>query len=114
VGVAVSGNRAYVTNQVSDSVTVINTANNQKVKEIMGLDAPTLLAVSPGGGRVYVTNNNSPGKLSVINTATYTVTTIPVGDYPAGVAVAPTGRVYVAHESSSDGLSVINTATTPR
>jgi YVTN family beta-propeller protein len=90
---------------------VINTATNAVVRTINGLDFPSLLAVAPGGGRVYVANNSSPGKLSVIDTASYSVATIQAGVYPVGVAVSPNGaRVYVTNPES-DEVSVINTAT---
>jgi YVTN family beta-propeller protein len=58
----------------------------------------------------YITNF-SDNTVSVIATATNTVTTtIPVGTVPLGVAVSPDGStVYVANEL--DGVSVIDTAT---
>ena len=54
----------------------------------------------------WVSNN-----VSVIDTATDNVTsTVPVGSYPVGVEVDPTGtRVYVAHQSGI--VSIIDTAT---
>jgi YVTN family beta-propeller protein len=48
---------------------------------------PEAVAVSPDGTRAYVTNN-SANTVSVIDTATNTVTTnIPVGNSPYGVAI---------------------------
>jgi YVTN family beta-propeller protein len=68
------------------------------------------VAVSPDGSKVYVVNEGS-GSVSVIDTATNTVTTIPVGQSPKGVAVTPDGsKVYVVNEGSSS-VSVIDTAT---
>jgi YVTN family beta-propeller protein len=57
---------------------------------------------------VFVTNSGS-GTVSVINTATDTVTaTIGVGDSPYGVAVSPTtGDVYVTN-LLSDTVSVLS------
>ncbi len=65
----------------------------------------------------YVTNAGAPfdgvnGDLSIIDLATNTViATVPVGDFPQGVAVNPAGTaVYVANTGSSD-FTVIDTAT---
>ena len=61
------------------------------------------VAVTPDGKKVYVANENSvtgvPGSVSVIDTATNTVTsTITVGHQPFGVAIAPNGKkVYVTN-----------------
>ena len=59
----------------------------------------------------YITNSGS-NNVSVIDTSTDTVTaTVPVGDYPYGVAVNPDGtKVYVTN-SLSNNVSVIDTAT---
>jgi YVTN family beta-propeller protein len=91
-GVAITpdGKRVYVTNVFSNDVSVIDTLNNT----VMGSPIPAGLypygvAITPDGKRVYVTNvgNND---VSVINTLTNTVvTTIPVGNTPAGMAITP-------------------------
>jgi YVTN family beta-propeller protein len=61
--------------------------------------------------QAYITNLND-NTVSVIDTATNTVTaTVPVGNFPNGVAVTPDGaRVYVANVLD-DTVSVIDTAT---
>jgi YVTN family beta-propeller protein len=61
------------------------------------------VAVSPNGARAYVTNSGS-ASASVINTATNTViATIPVGDQPRGIDVAPEGsKVYVVINSRTE------------
>ena len=59
---------------------------------------PVGVAYDSGDGRVYVTNYDSPGTVSVIDTKTNTVepTTIGVKTFPYGVAYDPDdGRVYV-------------------
>ncbi|MEV6183330.1 YncE family protein, partial [Streptomyces sp. NPDC052015] len=53
-------------------------------------DSPVRVAITPDGSHAYVTNSASDD-VSVIDTATNTVTTtIPVGDSPVGVAIATT------------------------
>ncbi len=107
----ISGQLAYVTNSISDNVSVIDTATNTVAATINVGDSPTAVAVSPNGARAYVTNLGSDD-VSVIDTATNTVlTTIGAGGAPTGVAVTPNGaRAYVANSQSGD-VSVIDTAT---
>ena len=100
------GSRIYVTNQSSDSVSVIDTATNTVTATITGFDRPVGVTVSPDGSLVYVTNYDADS-LAVIQSATNTVTTtIPVGSNPIGAALNPLGTlIYVANSSS---VSVIN------
>ena len=122
-GVAVRppGTFVYVTNFISDDVSVIDTATNTEVDvdgnpgngitRIRVGNAPSGVAVTPNGAFVYVASyfdNN----VSVINTATNTeVARIPVGSAPHGVTVTPDGAfVYVTNQNSNN-VSVIDTAT---
>ena len=101
---------AYISNYLSNNVSVIDTATNTVIATIPVGSEAWGVAVKPDGTRVYVTDNN----VSVIDTALKTViATISVGADPEGVAVGmtPNGeRVYVAN-SNSNTVSVINTAT---
>lgn len=71
---------------------------------------PLRAVITPNGAEVYVTNG-SGNSVSVISTATNTVTqTLSVGATPKGIVVAPNGaRVYVGNEGGN--VSVIDTAT---
>ncbi len=102
---------AYVANNGSDSVSVIDTANDTVVSTVPVGSFPLGVAVSPDGSRVYVTNGGS-SSVSVIDAATDTVvSTVTVGTGPAGIAVSPDGsRVYVTNGGSSS-VSVIDAAT---
>jgi YVTN family beta-propeller protein len=77
---------AYITNQSSNTVSVIDTVTNTVSATIpVGL-TPFGVAVSPDGSKVYVANISS-NTVSVIATATNTVSaTIPVGLPPHFVA----------------------------
>lgn len=76
---------------------------------------PTAVSLDPVRTRLYVAQmsfSSQVGTLSVIDTATNTVTaTIPVGNVPVTIAVHPAGtRVYVANAHSGT-LSAIDTST---
>ncbi len=109
---------AYVANNFSGTVSVIDTATNAVTTTITVGNNPKGVAVSPDGSQVYVVNqcasssNCTYGTVSVIDTATDLVTdTIPVGSGSIGVAVSPDGsRVYVTNLNSNT-VSVIDTAT---
>ena len=100
---------AYISNQNSNTVSVIDTASNTVVATVpVGTD-PWGVAVNPTGTRAYVANANS-NTVSVIDTASNSVVaTVPVDTYPVGVSVNPAGsRAYVANYWS-DSVSVIDT-----
>jgi YVTN family beta-propeller protein len=101
---------AYITNVLSNTVSVIATAANTVTATITVGVNPVGVAVTPDGSKVYVANSED-NTVSVIATATNTVTaTIPAGINPAGVAVTPDGsKVYVAN-TGSNNISVIATA----
>ena len=111
VAVSPDGNRAYVTNTASKSVSVIDTKTNTVVATIGVGNRPTQVAVSPDSTRAYVTNTDSKS-VSVIDTTTNTVVaTIGVGNRPTQVAVSPDStRAYVTN-TLSNSVSVIDTTT---
>ncbi|MFD4144121.1 beta-propeller fold lactonase family protein [Streptomyces sp. NPDC058572] len=93
VTVTPDGTRAYVTDQTSNEVWVIDTAT----ETVLGLPipvgaAPIGVAASPAGGRVYTANAGiASDNLSVIDTSTNTVYGPPIptgGTDPLHVAVA--------------------------
>src|SRR5260370_25184880 len=134
IGVAVTpdGSHAYVANNGSDTVSLIDTVTNQLVQPIAlppGSTSPAGVVITPDGKYVYVTamnNNNSnrliAGTVSVISTATNAIVGDPitVGNSPLGISVTPDGKyVYVANTNLFNGnnggtpasVSVISTAT---
>jgi YVTN family beta-propeller protein len=112
VAVSPDGTKAYVTNQIDGTVSVINTTTDALIGGPITVgNTPRGVAVTPDGTKAYVTNFNHD-TVSVINTTTNAVdATITVGSSPSGVASSPDGtKVYVAN-FSSDNVSVINTTT---
>src|SRR5258706_16261865 len=107
---------AYITNQSSSTVSVIDTATDTVIAAIpVGL-TPFGVAVSPDGSKVYITNQSS-NTVSVIDTAANMVSaTIPVGLSPLGAAVNPDrGKGYVAHgfATSTTGMDKTTDTATP-
>ena len=109
---------AYIANSGvgNGTVSVINTANNSVVATIPLGQSPTGVAISPDGGKVYI-SDQALNKISVLNAATNTViSTITEfqGAEPSGVAVSPDGtKLYVANYNSYtfSGMYIYNTAT---
>ena len=66
---------AYIANNDSQNVSVINTATNQVTATIPVGGSPTSVAVSPDGRKVYIANWFYA--VSVIDTANNAVTSIP-------------------------------------
>ena len=110
-----SGPFAYLADAVG--VAVLDTSTNVIVTNI-SLPGAWALAITPDQKHVYVANVGT-NSVSIIDTATNTVekTTIPVGNVPYSIAVAPDGSaVYVTNFDNSQGVvgntvSVIDTAT---
>ena len=113
-GVALSPTqaKAYVTNAGHDEVFVIDTATNAVSTTITVGGDPHQVALSPDGGTAYVNNSDGvPGSLSVIETATNTITgtiNMTAGSSPRGVVVSPDGAtIYVTdYVTDFDGAAV--------
>jgi YVTN family beta-propeller protein len=108
-GVAVSATTAYVANQGSNNVSVIDLTQNPPVVSAATIpvgDMPDAAALSADGSRLYVANFKD-GTLSIIATATNTVShTVAVGARPTGV-VEVGNSVYVANLLSGT-ISVVD------
>jgi YVTN family beta-propeller protein len=80
---------AYVTNRLSNNVSVIDTASNAVITTVAVGGDPIGVAITPDGAFAYVANGRSDN-VSVIDTASNAVTaTVTVGDFPWGVAITP-------------------------
>jgi YVTN family beta-propeller protein/VCBS repeat-containing protein len=109
-GVVVVGDKAYVANQGTNTVSVIDIDDGSLVSTITVGSAPTNLVSSPSRSLVYVTNRSS-NTVSVISTTTNQVVGSPitVGTQPESITINADGtRVYVANFASNN-VSVIDT-----
>jgi YVTN family beta-propeller protein len=103
--------RAYVANELSATVSVIDPATNTVVTTIPVGGSPDGIVASPDGSRVYVSNFND-GTVSVIDTAANSVvSTIHVGGAPAHLTISPDGTtVYVPNEFGNN-VTLVDTNT---
>jgi YVTN family beta-propeller protein len=103
--------RAYVTNEFANSVSVIDLNSNTVIDTIMGFmagDFPFGIAITPDGRYAYVSNQGN-GTVSVIDTSLNSIVkTITVSLAPKDIVVSPDGEtVYV----TGDFVIAIDTAT---
>ena len=103
--------RAYIANQGTNSIEVLDLATNALIGNIPVGRVPAHIAVNSIGTRVYVTNATS-NDVSVIDAGSATViATVPVGDGPTGIAVTPDdSRVYVVNDRGNS-VFVMDAAT---
>ncbi|KQY10095.1 hypothetical protein ASD37_07095 [Mycobacterium sp. Root135] len=109
-GIAVADDgRAYVVNSADGTVTVFDTATNAVVRPYVYVGSgATGIAVNATGTRVVVANGNEDS-VSVIDTGTYGVTRVVVGDGPYGVAISG-NRALITNEYD-DTVSVLDLTT---
>lgn len=112
-GVSASGLFAYVANNETNSVSVIDLSSNTVIATVPVGEGPSGVAATPDGRFVYVTNNRGPEfSVSVIDVASNSViATVPVGSMPTGVATTPDGRFAYALVSGPGTVAAIDTAT---
>ncbi|GAC1639189.1 MAG: alkaline phosphatase family protein [Herpetosiphon sp.] len=113
MSISPDGATLYVANNISNTVSLINTANRTTTNRIPVGTYPYTPLADPDGSRVYVSNWGD-GTVSVINTASKSVsTTIPVGSHPSAMVFGPENLLYVA-DTNGDSVSVIDTTTNKR
>jgi YVTN family beta-propeller protein len=114
VAVNPAGTRAYVTNEFSNSVSVLDVTVSPPavLTTITGVTGAHAVGVSPDNAIVYVTQNRLSGGMVRINASTNQVVSAHgVGSVPRGLVVSPDGsRVYITNENSGT-ISVFNTST---
>jgi YVTN family beta-propeller protein len=112
---AVSPDRksVYIANTGSNTVSVLNTADNTIAKTIAlprGSE-PMDVAVNPNGRYLYTADGGS-NRVSILDTrAKRVVASVRVGIQPLSVAAAPDGKTVYAANSGSGDVSVIDART---
>ena len=123
--VTVSGNRTYVLNSGSNTISVINSGTKQVINTVPIRAGAIALTATPTGDRIYVAYYDT---VSVIDTATRLIKVdVPIPDLCAGVcygstggltdlAISPDGdRVYILQQYATDigpwgSVAVIDTS----
>jgi YVTN family beta-propeller protein len=100
----------YVTDNVANTVSVIDTASNAVVITIPVGQFPEGVTIRPDGAFAYVANarSNTVSVISTINNRV--VATVPVGSVPRSIAFRPDGMFAYVSNFGSDSISVIRTA----
>jgi len=98
--------RIVQTNSAGDNIHIIDPATNRVVAEIKGIEAPHGVAVSPDGGRIYI-SEQADNTVTVIDGKTFQVTKrIPLSGNPNLIDMTPDGRwLYVAIALTWNDLS---------
>ena len=115
VALAASELRAYVTNSLSDNVSVLDLTTNTVVGLPISVGiGPVKVAITPDGNTAYVVNSRTGSdNVSAIDLTTNTVvgSPIPVGTNPSGIAITPDGNTAYVPNFLSDDVSVIDLTT---
>ena len=103
----------YVTNTLSDSITVVNPSTFQATGTITlpSGTKPTGLAISPDATRLWVIGSAQNSVLVVDAVSKSVIATIPVGSGPANVAITPDGLLAYVANSTAGSLTVIDAFT---
>ncbi|WP_424358412.1 lectin like domain-containing protein [Methanocella sp. MCL-LM] len=102
-GIAISpeGSLAAIAASGDDTIAVVDLREFAVLRTISAGLKPEAVAFSPDGSLIYAANNAS-GDLSVINAATWEVSTLGTGANPTSIGIAPDGRAYVANSGSNN------------
>ena len=110
-GVGFTAPFAYVPNEKSGTLSIIDTADDTVVAEIKSGDKPRGLAVSKDGKTLYVSDqpNNSLVKIDLEQRVA--VGTVELGESPEGVSISPDGKWVAAASEISNSINFIATKT---
>src|SRR5580658_5347822 len=102
---------AYVPNEKSGTLSLIDTADDHVIAEIPVGKTPRGIAASPDGKKLYVSDQPNSA-LVVVDLASRTVAgSIALGESPEGVAASPDGKWVAAAVEISNSVALIDTAT---
>jgi YVTN family beta-propeller protein len=103
IAVTPNGKYIYVSNQGSNSVSVLDTASNTNVKTVLVGTSPAGVAVTPDGAHVYVSNQGS-NSVSVIDTASNTVVATITVTAPTAISIIspPQGVPFLSFTAKLD------------
>jgi YVTN family beta-propeller protein len=112
-GVALSpdGRYAYLTNHGSDTVTVIDTDQDEAVRRIaLPLPEPGNIAMDPKGGVLYIPHYSAKA-VTILNVPENTSRVIHLEGFPGDAAVTRDGRAVLITSRDSSALLVLDPVT---
>ncbi|MBI4728065.1 MAG: bifunctional YncE family protein/alkaline phosphatase family protein [Acidobacteria bacterium] len=101
------GSRLYVALPTANAIAVLDSGTLEVLGQIEGVPAPFGLVATEG--TVFASNWRGRD-VSAIDLAARSVSSIPVGDHPEGMAVSPDGARILVANSNDATLSVIDVA----
>ncbi|HEX6239327.1 MAG TPA: discoidin domain-containing protein, partial [Polyangiales bacterium] len=105
--------RLWLVNPDNNSVTLFDTANNTKLREVTVGAAPRSVARA-SDGRIWVVNKGA-SSISIINPGTFAIAqtiSLPRGAQPYGLVIGADGNAYVALEALGRVLKLNNAGST--
>src|SRR5688500_4928707 len=99
---------AYVPNENSGSVSIIDTATDKVVGELRTGGKPRGIAVSPDGARLYLSDRASNSLLVVDLARREVEKRIPLGQSPEGISLSRDGRWLAAAIEEADSVVLID------
>lgn len=110
--VPITGNRIYVSNASSNTISVIDGLTDTMIDTINLTYAPHAIAINTVTRKIYICNY-SDNNVTVVDSDTHSIlTTIPVGTGPGSVGVnSDTNRIYVSNCTGEVSVSVIDGTT---
>jgi YVTN family beta-propeller protein len=111
IAVDPNGTHVYVTNEGTNKLDVINTANNTVMTSIPVGNQPRAVVVNAAGTRAYTGNTNTPYSISVVDLSTdadMTDVSSANLDRPENLGIDPSGtKVYAANFGASAGGTTV-------
>ena len=101
---------AYVANEGSGSVSIIDTGSDRTVGEIATGGKPRGMALSPDGRRLYVSEQSQNTLLVVDTRSRKVVQAIELGQSPEGVDISADGSLVAAASELGNAVVLVDTA----
>ncbi|HEX2911012.1 MAG TPA: beta-propeller fold lactonase family protein [Chloroflexia bacterium] len=100
----------WVANESGNSISVIDTASNQILTTLTGVEGPHNLQVSPDGKSVWAVSGHA-SLAAMIDPVTYKLHgTVPTGKEPAHIVLAPDGKTAYTTNGADNTVTAIDVA----
>src|SRR6266545_4154271 len=102
---------AYVPNEGSATISVIDTTTDQVTATIRHGKKPRGIAIAKDGKRLYLSDQTGNALVVVDLVQGATIATVPLGDSPEAIYLSPDGRWISAAIEENDMVLLIDTGT---